>query len=204
MFTGIVRERGRVVGQPEPSGLGGVTLVLAHSEDLGDDLPVGGSLSVAGVCLTITQRNGSSSMVEVSPETLARTTLGELAEGSEVNLEPPLKAGDPLGGHWVQGHVDTTVEVVEVRKLDEHSEARFSLPEGLVPFVVEKGSVTVDGASLTVSRLGEDWFEVALIPHTLEVTTLGTLRPGSRTNLEIDILAKYVHQVLLTSGRVEE
>src|SRR6202035_1672594 len=138
----------------------------------------------------------------LSPETLARTTLGGLRGGDPVNLEPALRMGDPLGGHMVQGHVDGTAEVVGRRDLAEHRVLAFSIPAELAPFLVEKGSITVDGVSLTLSARLPDRFEVALIPHTLEVTTLADLRPGDRVNLEVDVLAKYVHQALASRGLV--
>jgi riboflavin synthase len=199
MFTGLVQERGRIT-ERQPSGQGGVRLVVEHSTALsqrlaGDGLgesETGASVAVNGVCLTVVTGEPGRSAVELSPETLARTTLEALPVGSAVNLEPALRAGDALGGHWVQGHVDSTVPVVAVRPLGEHREIAFALPETHAALIVEKGSVTLDGVSLTVSALGADQFAVALIPHTLEITTLGTLAVGDRVNLEIDILAKYV------------
>lgn len=175
-------------------------LVLGHSASLAERLPVGASLAVSGVCLTIVEARGERSEVELSPETLSRTTLGGLREGSEVNLEPALRLGDPLGGHWVQGHVDAVATVVVRRDLAEHRVLGFSIPPELSPFLVEKGSVTVDGVSLTVSALHDDRFEVALIPHTLAVTTLGERAVGDRVNLEVDVLAKYVQRILSQRG----
>lgn len=208
MFTGLVVERGRLLADPIPSGQGGVGLEIGHSAALAERLSLGASLAVSGVCLTVTDLapapdGGYRSRVELSPETLSRTTLGRLQAGSEVNLEPPLRLGDPLGGHWVQGHVDGTAEVLDRRDQGEHRVLAFSLPPGLEAFLVEKGSVTVDGVSLTLSGRAAGRFEVALIPHTLEVTTLAALRPGDRVNLEVDILAKYVHQVLAARGLAE-
>jgi len=200
MFTGIVLERGRLTADPEPSAQGGVRLRLAHSPELGERLEMGGSLAVAGVCLTVVERGSTWVAVELSPETLARTTLGGLETGDDCNLEPPLRAGDPLGGHWVQGHVDATVAVVDRRDLGEHRVLALAAPAGLASYLAEKGSVTMDGVSLTVSALAAGRFEVALIPHTLEATTLGALRPGDRVNLEVDILAKYVHRALAERG----
>lgn len=200
MFTGLVVERGRVAEDPTPAAAGGVRLVLEHSLALGERLPVGASVAVAGTCLTVVAGGGGRSEVELSPETLSRTTLGTLARGSEVNLEPPMRVGDPLGGHWVQGHVDGKVEVVKVERLGEHAVVSFDLPPELSPFVVEKGSVALDGVSLTVAGRWSGGFSVALIPHTLAVTTLGTIRPGDRLNLEVDILAKYVVQALADRG----
>ncbi len=202
MFTGLVVERGQLVEDPVPSGQGGVRLVIGHSAALGQRLEIGASLSVSGVCLTITELGSTRSAVELSPETLARTNLGSLRQGDPVNLEPALRMGDPLGGHWVQGHVDSTGVMVDRRDLTDHCVMAFSIPTGLEVFLVEKGSVTVDGVSLTVSALGFDRFEVALIPHTLEVTTLGRLRPGDPVNLEVDVLGKYVQRSLSLRGLV--
>lgn len=208
MFTGIVVERGRLTEDPAPSGQGGVRLVIGHSPELGRRLEIGASLSVSGVCLTITELAGGSpptrSTVELSPETLFRTTLGELRAASEVNLEPALRMGDALGGHMVQGHVDATARVVKRNDLAEHRVLGFSIPPDLSMFLVEKGSVTVDGVSLTLSALHPDRFEVALIPHTLEVTTLSLLEPGDRVNLEVDVIAKYVQRMLAARGLVQE
>lgn len=204
MFTGIIVERGRLIADPEPSGQGGVRLVLEHSAELGRRLEIGASLAVSGVCLTIVQMEGElsdvRSKVELSPETLARTNLGGLRQGSEVNLEPALRMGDALGGHMVQGHVDGTARVVDRRDLTDHRVLAFSIPSELAPFLVEKGSVTVDGVSLTVSALHPDRFEVALIPHTLEVTTLARLNPGDLVNLEADVIGKYVQRILAARG----
>ena len=205
MFTGIVRECGRLTEAPRPSDQGGVLLRIGHSADLAKRLEIGASLAVAGVCLTIvTMETGEGddavSTVELSPETLERTGLGELSEGDELNLEPALAAGDALGGHWVQGHVDGRLAVVERRDLDAHRELAFELPVEHRVHVVEKGSVTLDGVSLTVSALLDDRFEVALIPHTLEATTLRHLVPGDRVHFEVDVLAKYVHRALDVSG----
>lgn len=202
MFTGLVVERGRLIGDPKPSSQGGVRLAIEHSSELGGQLKVGASLAVSGVCLTVLDvgRGPRQSRVELSPETLARTTLGELREGDEVNLEPSLAVGDPLGGHWVQGHVDTTVEVLERRDLEDHRELVFTLPADQSAFLVEKGSVSLDGVSLTISACAADRFEVALIPHTLDVTTLSRRQPGDRLNLEVDILAKYIARALDARG----
>ena len=207
MFTGLVAERGRLIEDPIPSGQGGVRLVIGHSPELGARLAIGASLAVSGVCLTVTELDGDPpvrSAVELSPETLSRTTLGELRRDDQVNLESALRMGDPLGGHWVQGHVDGTARVVERRDLTDHRVLAFSLPPELEPFLVEKGSVTAEGVSLTVSALGPGRFEVALIPHTLEVTTLGRLSSGDRVNLEVDVLAKYVQRALASRGLVSE
>ncbi|MCG8461052.1 MAG: riboflavin synthase [Holophagales bacterium] len=205
MFTGIVRERGRLIADPEASEKGGVRLEIGHSEALGGLLEIGASLAVSGVCLTVVELSAAVSVVELSPETLERTGLGELRRSSDVNLEPALRAGDAMGGHWVQGHVDGLLAVLDRRDLAEHRELAFELPTAHAPHVVEKGSVTLDGVSLTVSRLVErdgeaSAFEVALIPHTLEVTTLGDLQAGDRVHFEVDILAKYVERAIAAHG----
>jgi riboflavin synthase len=203
MFTGLVIERGRLLEEPAPSTQGGVRLAIGHGAPLSERLEVGASLAVSGVCLTVVAKAPGRSEVELSPETLARTTLGGLRRGYEVNLEAALRVGDPLGGHWVQGHVDGTAAVVERREAGDHRVIAVELPAALDLFVVEKGSVTVDGVSLTVAARAAGRFEVALIPHTLAVTTLDRLRPGDRVNLEVDVLAKYVHQALAARGLVE-
>ncbi|HVS02423.1 MAG TPA: riboflavin synthase [Thermoanaerobaculia bacterium] len=197
MFTGLVRERGRVATAPQPSGEGGRRLTLAHGEELSAELSPGASLAVSGVCLTAVALRPGVTTVDLAPETLSRTTLGELEAGEEVNLEPPLRAGDPLGGHFVQGHVDGTISVLAVEELGAgHREVTLQLPSSLALYVVEKGSVALDGVSLTVARLDRESFRVALIPHTLAVTTLARWRPGRRVNLEVDVLAKYVRQAV--------
>ena len=204
MFTGIVIENGRLIADPAPSGQGGVRLEIGLSSELAGRLAIGDSLAVGGVCLTITERGSDRIAVELSPETLSRTTLGGLRRGDAVNLEPALRMGDALGGHWVQGHVDGTARVVDRRDLTEHRVLAFSVPPELEPLLVEKGSVTVDGVSLTVSALLPDRFEVALIPHTLEITTLSRLSPGDSVNLEVDVLGKYVHRILAARGLVPD
>jgi riboflavin synthase alpha subunit len=192
MFTGIVLERGRLIADPERSPRGGILLRIGHSAQLGARLEPGASLAVAGVCLTLIEWKKKSSVVELSPETLARTRLGRMHAGDHVNLEPSLRVGDALGGHWVQGHVDGVGEVVGRAQAGEHRALTIAAPAGLGRYLVEKGSVAVDGVSLTVASCDGDRFTVALIPHTLEVTTLGGLATGDRVNLEIDVLAKYV------------
>jgi riboflavin synthase len=179
MFTGIVREVGRVVS------FDGHRLVL----DAQTHAAEGDSVAVDGVCLTAV--DGSELAFDVVDETLARTTLGELRAGDRVNLEPALRAGEPLGGHLVQGHVDG---VGRVRSTGEP--VWIDAPPELLRYCVEKGSITVDGVSLTVAELLEDAFAVALVPHTLEATTLRDLAPGQPVNLEADVLAKYVERLV--------
>jgi riboflavin synthase len=207
VFTGLIRERGRIVADPE-AWHGGLRLGIEHSRELAEGLEVGASLAVAGVCLTVTRLDQAGSdhrrsWVEIAPETEARTTLGRLRAGDEVNLEPSLRLGEPLGGHLVQGHVDGTAVVLEREDLAEHRRLAIALPSELVLFTVVKGSIAVDGVSLTIAALpasGAARFEVALIPHTLAVTTLGALVPHDPVNLEVDVLGKYVARMLAARG----
>lgn len=193
MFTGIVTGTGRVVAADRRNG------AMRLRIETGDFLAgcrVGSSVAVDGVCLTLVQTAGGEVEVDVVPETLARTTLGELAPGRLVNLEGALRLGDRLDGHLVQGHVDGVGVVADVGPEGAGRRLRIAVSEALTPYLVEKGSVAVDGVSLTVAGLGEGWFEVALIPHTLEVTVLGDRRPGDRVNLEVDLFAKYAERLL--------
>jgi len=189
MFTGIVRERGRVASmQQEPEGL----RLEIDAPETASQLDVGDSVSISGACLTATVvSNGRFSVIAVA-ETLDRTTLGRLSPEDEVNLETATRAGDPLGGHFVQGHVDAVGRIASV---DEGRVWVDAEPE-ILRYCVEKGSITVDGVSLTIAALRGDAFEVALIPHTLEVTTLGAVEPGDEVNLEVDVLAKYVEKLI--------
>ena len=191
-----------MAADPVPSGRGGVRLRLATSTELAAGLSLGASLAVSGVCLTVVDLAAGGCEVELAPETLARTRLGELRAGDEINLEPALRLGEPLGGHLVQGHVDGTVRVVAVESLGEHRVLTLELAAADAPLVVEKGSVALDGVSLTVSALAEGTFSVALVPHTLAVTTLGEARAGDRLHLELDLLGKYVHRALSLRGLV--
>jgi riboflavin synthase len=193
MFTGIVRELGEVVAViPGSQGLR-LELDAPHSAEL---TALGDSLSINGCCLTAVAREGSRLAFDAIPETLARTTLGRLTVGSRVNLEPALRAGEPLGGHYVQGHVDGVARLRERLDGSEGCRLRFEPPAALLRYIVEKGSITVEGVSLTVSALDAHGFEVALIPATLELTTLGRLGPGAEVNLEVDVLAKYVERLV--------
>lgn len=196
MFTGLVLERGRLIVDPRPSRAGGVVLRVGHSNELGARLGVGASLAVAGVCLTVVEAKPDESAVELSRETVVRTRLGALKAGDAVNLEPALRAGDPLGGHWIQGHVDGLVKLLRRDDAGEHSRFTFALPKQFDAWVAEKGSVALDGVSLTVASLSEGSFDVALIPHTLALTTLGAAVPGATMHFEADILAKYVERAL--------
>ncbi len=197
MFTGIIQEIGTV--QEVRHGADGSALRLrAPATAVG--LRVGDSVAVDGVCLTAVRVEGAEVEFEAMGETLARSTLGGLAVGDGVNVEPALRAGDPLGGHLVQGHVDAVGEVLDVREDGIAHVVRVRAPAVLHRYLVEKGSVGVSGVSLTVSAVTDEGFEVWLIPHTREATTLGSLRPGRTLNLEVDQVAKYVERLLAHRG----
>jgi riboflavin synthase len=219
MFTGIVEELGEVVAVERLPDAARLTvrgpLVTAEASH-------GDSIAVNGVCLTVTDSSDKTFTADVMAETLRRTGLGGLSPGSPVNLERPVELGGRLGGHLVQGHADGTGEILSRTPGEHWDVVRIATPPGLARYIVLKGSITVDGVSLTVSALGgpdgagrpddtgstdgagstsstggaEPWFEVSLIPTTLEMTTLGRLQPGSRVNLEVDVIAKYVESLL--------
>jgi riboflavin synthase len=195
MFTGLVSAVARVVSLR--SGPAGAVLAVERPPDFGD-AAVGESIAVSGVCLTVVPpaAPGQPLFFDVSPETLSRSALGGLAAGAGVNLERALRASDRLGGHIVAGHVDGTAEVLGIEKSGDSWTFRFSLPAPLARYTVEKGSIAVDGISLTVAALGEGSFDVAVIPHTFTGTTLGTKKSGDRVNLEVDVLGKYVERLL--------
>jgi riboflavin synthase len=189
MFTGIVREVGVV--RDRSSGDGAVR-VRIEAPKLRPGLALGGSIAVDGVCLTVTDLGDADFAADVVPETLERSRLGDLVSGDRVNLEAPLRAGDFLDGHLVQGHVDATATIVDVKKDDGQTSLFVELPRSLSRFVAEKGSVALNGVSLTVASVVDDRFGVALIPTTLRETNLGALRKGDRVNVEVDIVARYV------------
>ncbi len=193
MFTGIIEATARVE-RVEPKG-GGSRLVLATSRPLAK-LAIGESIAVAGACLTVTSARDRRFTVEISPETLRRTTLGGLRRGDRVNLERSLRVGDRFGGHVVQGHVDGVGTLEAITPDGDWSLYRFRAPASLAPYLVEKGSIAVDGVSLTVFACRGGRFTVALIPHTLAVTTLGARRPGDRVNVEADVLLKHIATML--------
>lgn len=184
MFTGIVEELGRVVSREGPR------LRIAATTVLGD-VEMGASIAVNGTCLTVVGWDDESWEADVVAETYARTALGVLQPGDPVNLERPVRLEDRLGGHLVQGHVDAVGTIVEGAP-----DLRITLPADLLRYVVEKGSITVDGISLTVAALHSDGFSIAVIPHTMAVTTLGSKGPGDPVNLELDVIAKYVESLL--------
>ena len=202
MFTGLVTDVGRVKSVEDTNGLRRVRVEGRYPVSSNQ---MGASIEHSGVCLTVvefgpTDSGGSWWIVEAIPETLSRTTLGSWMAGSRVNLELSLKIGDELGGHLVYGHVDGLGIVRSITQDGDSRRIRVEIAEPLARFLAEKGSICVDGVSLTVSGVGRsegaDWFEVAIIPHTLQVTTLGALTPGDRVNLEVDMLARYVARML--------
>ena len=192
MFTGIVRELGRVESIERSEA--GARLRIAA--ELATELATGDSVSVEGACLTAAAVDAGAFEADVMNQTLELSTLGELEAGDPVNLEPALRAGDPLGGHIVQGHVDGVGEIVAAVEDGIARRLGVRAPGGLERYLVERGSVTVAGASLTVAGLDGDRFEVSLIPETLERTTLGTASEGKKLNIELDILARYVERLL--------
>jgi riboflavin synthase len=198
VFTGIIQSTGRV--EAVQSRGGGVRLTLAPARRL-TRLALGESVAVDGACLTVTSGSGARFTVDVSPETLRRTTMGALRRGGRVNLERALRLGDRLGGHIVLGHVDGVGRVQAITPEGEWVLYRFTAPKTIRPYLVEKGSIAVDGVSLTVFDCRNGRFTVALIPHTLQETTLTDLVPGDRVNLEADVMLKHVEAMLKTRAR---
>lgn len=198
MFTGIIQTTGRVE-RLQPSG-GGVRLTLAPARRLAR-LALGESIAVDGACLTVTSGTGARFTVDVSPETLRRTTIGGLRRGARVNLERSLRLGDRLGGHIVLGHVDGVGKVHGITPEGEWVLYRFTAPKPLWPYLVEKGSIAIDGVSLTVFDCRNGRFTVALIPHTLRETTLADRDPGDPVNLEADVMLKHIEAMLKTRVR---
>jgi riboflavin synthase len=195
MFTGLIEEKGRITAIEKTAG-GGTRLWIEARRVL-EGTQAGDSIAVNGCCLTVVALAPGRWAADTVPETLARTVIGDWREGRAVNLERSLRFDQRLGGHLVQGHVDATGIVRERRPQPDGSErVWFDAPAAVLRYVVHKGSITVDGASLTVAALDEDGFAVALIPHTLSVTTLGSRAPGARVNLEVDVVAKYVERLL--------
>jgi len=194
MFTGLIETVGTVDALRRSGG--GARLKISARWPDRENPEKGDSIAVNGACLTAVEPSATGFAADLSPETLQRTLLGDLGSGLAVNLERALKLGDRLGGHIVQGHVDATVQLLSVRPAGGFQTWRLSLHTAQKQEVALKGSVTLDGVSLTVADLGADWFEVALIPATLEATTLGALRAGTKLHLETDVLAKYVAQRL--------
>ena len=192
MFTGLVEAVGQLVERKPTAG--GSRLRIATS--LAGELAPGDSVAVNGVCLTVVENREGRLAFDAVLETLDRTSLGALKEGARVNLERPLRAGGRLDGHIVQGHVDGTAALESVTPEGNGYRLRYRPAPELLRYIVEKGSICIDGISLTVAALGPDWFEVAIIPHTWEITNLRERQPGDRANIEVDVLAKYVERLL--------
>ena len=197
MFTGIVAELGEVAGVEHHGGAARLTIRGST-----EGVALGESIAVNGVCLTVAGILDGTFTADVMGETLSRSGLGALTPGAPVNLERSARLADRIGGHLVQGHVDATATIISRTPAEHWDRVRISLPGRIARYVVEKGSIAVDGISLTVSALSDDWFEVCLIPETLKRTTLGTRKPGDAVNLEVDVIAKYVERLL--SGRSQE
>jgi len=194
MFTGIVREKGRVVSA-ETNGDGETLRLRIAAPETAARTELGDSVSVAGCCLTAVTAADGELVFDAVPESLARTTLKELTAGADVNLEPALRAGDPLGGHYVQGHVDGVGRVRSLEPEGEGARLWLDVPPELLRYCVEKGSLAVDGVSLTIAAVDNSGVGIALVPHTLRETTLTALEPGDGVNLEADVLAKYVERL---------
>lgn len=200
MFTGLIEEQGTIVRWEANGDAGRLTV---RGPLVVSDASHGDSISVNGVCLTIVEQGVDWFTADVMGQTLAMSTIAQWAVGDAVNLERAASVGDRLGGHIVQGHIDGTTTVVDRREHDDWRVLRFSLDAAHAPLVVDKGSIALDGVSLTVSAAGDDWFEVSLIPETLEVTTLGRKEVGSTANIETDILARHVAR-LVRFGAADE
>ena len=206
MFTGLIESTGTLLALTHSAG---ATRITIAAPALAARLNTGDSIAVSGVCLTALDIEPNAFpprfSADLAAETISRTTLAHLREGSIVNLELPTPAGSPLGGHVVQGHVDgtatlTSLEVVTPDAPETDWRLRLRIPESLTRYVVPQGSITVDGISLTVSGIDDDWFEISLIPETLKRTTMGAKQPGDEVNLEVDVIAKYVEKLLPSGG----
>lgn len=197
MFTGIIEGTGKLVGKQ--SGGNGLVFRLEASFNL-DDPVEGESIAVNGICLTAYDIHGRTFSVDVSPESLSRSTLDNLRIGDLVNMERALKLSDRLGGHIVSGHVDCVATVTEIQKTGDFTLFSFELEKKLGRYVIEKGSITIDGISLTVNSCYNEIFSVSIIPHTLHITTLGKLKKGSKVNIEVDVIGKYVEKLLFASA----
>jgi riboflavin synthase len=194
VFTGIVQDVGTVRARDNRGG--DARIVIAFNHLKASDFRIGDSICVQGCCLTATELLDDAFTADVTRETLSQTTLGDLAVGSPVNLEPSLKAGDSLGGHLVSGHIDGVAEIISISGDARSSRIKIAVPSDLARFIARKGSVAVDGVSLTINEVEAATFGVNIIPHTQTVTTLGKLVGGSRVNLEVDQVARYVERLL--------
>ena len=196
MFTGLVQDLGRIVSADRNGEGARVTVETALAAELHE----GDSVAVNGVCLTATEIGDKSFAADVMNETLSRTSLADVEAGVGVNLELPLRPSDRLGGHVVQGHVDGLATIAETRDDGFARRVRFETDPELLRYVVEKGSIALDGVSLTVIEIGDSWFTVSLIPESLERTNLGAAGPGTKVNVEVDVLAKYVERLIGSRG----
>ncbi|NMB41625.1 MAG: riboflavin synthase [Firmicutes bacterium] len=197
MFTGIVEELGEILNQQRKGN--NISLVIRGSLVL-DDLKVGDSIAVNGVCLTVTDVDTTAFYADVMPETLRKTGLYELKKGDKVNLERALPANGRFGGHFVSGHVDGTGTILTEKKEGNAQVLRISASREIIRYLIEKGSIAVDGVSLTAYNVSKNYFDISLIPHTTKVTTLGFKKPGDKVNLEADMLGKYVEKFFLESA----
>jgi riboflavin synthase len=198
VFTGIVQDVGKVSAREDRGG--DARIVIAFDQLRSSDFRIGDSICVQGCCLTATDLPQGAFAADVSRETLSLTTLGDLAVGSPVNLEPSLKAGDALGGHLVSGHIDGVAEIISMSGDARSTRLTIAVPTGLARYIARKGSVAVDGVSLTVNEVDGATFGVNIIPHTQTVTTLGKLTVGARVNLEVDQVARYVERLVAARG----
>jgi len=196
MFTGIVTEVGEIIATEERAeGLRRLTVACAYDPA---SIAIGASICCSGVCMTVVSAGKNSFSVDAAAETLALTTVGQWRKGRRVNLERSLKIGDELGGHLVSGHVDGLAELIAREDLTDMARFTLRVPKPLARFIAQKGSVALDGVSLTVNELSDDTFSVLIIPHTLAVTTLGALKQGDRLNLEVDVMARYAARLMET------
>lgn len=193
MFTGIIQSVGRIASVEERSG--DRRLLIEAGGALANAKP-GDSIAVAGICLTAAEIHGGQFAADISRETLSLTTAGQWQDRRRVNIEPALAAGAPLGGHLVSGHVDGTGRLLSLREDGRSWRMRFEMPDALSRYVVQKGSITVDGVSLTVNEVETSAFAVNMVPHTLQHTTLGLLQPGDPVNLEVDLIARYLEKLI--------
>jgi len=198
LFTGIVEELGTVVSLRL---LEDSATIAVHGPLVTSDAQHGASISVNGVCLTVTSLNDEEFTADVMLQTLNLTNLGSLAVGDRVNLERAMRADSRFGGHVVQGHIDSMSRVLSRTPSDMWEVVRFEMPAAIAKYIAKQGSISIDGISLTVSDLGDDWFEVSLIPTTLNVTTLGTKKVGESVNLETDVLARHIERIIQVTGK---